>query len=133
MASKTKTASKPSPQPVVVRAKVALDWLRSIVDSHFRGDISFDDFHRQMREAHDKDEKHICPLQLGTIERCVRLWTNPGDLVLSPFAGIGSELFVALAHGRRAVGIELKPEYWEVGVRNVRGARAQQSLFGEAR
>ena len=81
----------------------------------------------------DKDEKHICPLQLGTIERCVRLWTNPGDLVLSPFAGIGSELFVALAHGRRAVGIELKPEYWEVGVRNVRGARAQQSLFGEAR
>ena len=53
MASKTKTASKPSPQPVVVRAKVALDWLRSIVDSHFRGDISFDDFHRQMREAHD--------------------------------------------------------------------------------
>lgn len=80
----------------------------------------------------EKDEKHICPLQLGTIERCVRLWSNPGDTVLSPFAGIGSELYVALKHGRRAVGIELKPEYWEVGVRNVRGAVSQQSLFGEA-
>lgn len=63
------------------------------------------------REA--KDEKHICPLQLETIERCVRLWSNRGDVVFSPFAGIGSEGYVALQHGRRFLGIELKRSYWE--------------------
>lgn len=57
------------------------------------------------------DERHIAPLQLGTIERCVRLWSNPGDLVLSPFAGIGSEGYVSIKHGRRFVGTELKPSY----------------------
>jgi DNA modification methylase len=77
----------------------------------------------------DKDEKHICPLQLGTIERCIRLWSNPGDTVLSPFAGIGSEGYVALRHGRRYIGIELKEEYFTVARRNLAGAVAQQSLF----
>ena len=58
--------------------------------------------------AEDADERHICPLQLPLIERCVRLWSNPGELVLSPFAGIGSEGFVALKQKRRFVGIEIK-------------------------
>src|SRR6185295_891652 len=57
------------------------------------------------------DERHICPLQLGTIERCIRLWSNPGDLVLSPFAGIGSEGFEAVRLGRRFWGCELKEAY----------------------
>lgn len=61
----------------------------------------------------NKDEKHICPLQLGVIRRCVDLWTMPGDLVLDPFAGIGSTGVVALELGRRFVGIELKRAYWE--------------------
>ena len=81
------------------------------------------------------DERHVAPLQLGVIERCVRLWTNPGEVVLSPFAGIGSEGYEALRHGRRFIGIELKPEYYEVAVRNLRKAEelraGQLDLFGE--
>jgi hypothetical protein len=70
----------------------------------------------------DADERHIAPLQLDFIERCVRLWSNRGELVLSPFAGIGSEGYVALLQGRRFVGIELKPSYWRVAVANLREA-----------
>ena len=69
------------------------------------------------REA--ADERHICPLQLGFIDRCVRLWSNPGELILTPFAGIGSELYQAVKRGRRAVGIELKPSYWATAVDNL--------------
>jgi DNA modification methylase len=75
----------------------------------------------------DKDERHICPLQLGTIERCVRLWSNPGELILSPFAGIGSEGYEAIRLGRRFYGIELKPEYAKVAVSNLRAAEAKRS------
>lgn len=69
-----------------------------------------------------EDERHICPLQLGTIERCIRLWSNAGDLVLSPFAGIGSEGHEALRLGRRFVGIELKPSYYRIAAQNLRAA-----------
>lgn len=72
-----------------------------------------------------EDERHICPLQLGTIERCVRLWSNPGETVLSPFAGIGSEGFVSVKQGRRFVGVELKPSYYRAGVRNLRRAESE--------
>lgn len=72
-----------------------------------------------------EDEKHICPLQLDFIERCVRIWSNPGELVLSPFAGIGSEGYVAIQHGRRFVGIELKPSYWRTAVNNLAEAEAR--------
>ena len=65
------------------------------------------------------DERHICPLQLGTIERCVRLWSNPGELVLSPFAGIGSEGFESIRLGRRFWGCELKPSYARVAAKNL--------------
>lgn len=68
------------------------------------------------------DERHIAPLQLGTIERCIRLWSNPGETVLSPFAGIGSEGYIAIKHERRFVGVELKPEYFAVAARNLRQA-----------
>lgn len=73
----------------------------------------------------DADERHICPLQLDFIERCVRLWTNRGETVLSPFAGIGSEGYVALQHGRKFIGIELKPSYWATAVDNLRRAEEQ--------
>lgn len=78
------------------------------------------------------DERHICPLQLDFIERCVRLWSNRGELVLSPFAGIGSEIYVAVKHGRRGTGIELKPSYWQTAVANLRrldGEMDQDALF----
>lgn len=68
------------------------------------------------------DERHICPLQLDLIERCVRLWSNRGETVLSPFAGIGSEGFVSVRLGRDFIGIELKPSYWNAAVSNLRRA-----------
>jgi hypothetical protein len=72
------------------------------------------------------DERHICPLQLDFVERCVRLWSNVGELVFTPFAGIGSELYVAVQHDRRALGIELKPSYWQVAVNNMRSLDAKK-------
>lgn len=75
------------------------------------------------------DERHICPLQLDVIERAVRLWTNPGDTVFSPFAGIGSEGVVSLREGRKFVGAELKESYWRQATRNLADAIRQPSLF----
>lgn len=68
----------------------------------------------------EKDERHISPLQLTAIRRCVDLWSNEGDVVFSPFAGIGSELVVAVQMGRRAIGSELKPSYYRQAVKNLR-------------
>jgi DNA modification methylase len=78
------------------------------------------------REA--DDERHIAPLQLSLIERCVRLWSNPGEVVFSPFAGIGSEGYVAIQQRRQFVGIELKPSYWRTAAANLRTAAGQESL-----
>lgn len=83
----------------------------------------------------NQDERHICPLQLGLIERAVKLWSNRGELVLSPFAGIGSEGYETVKAGRRFVGCELKPSYWRVACGNLRDAEAlskQGSLFSHA-
>lgn len=84
---------------------------------------------RSVRE--DDDERHIAPLQLEVIRRAVQLWSAPGDLVLSPFAGIGSEGWVSLQEGRRFVGAELKRAYWERAARNLAEAQAHtaQDLF----
>jgi DNA modification methylase len=71
------------------------------------------------------DEKHICPLQLGTIERCVKLYSNPGELVLTPFLGIGSEAYTALKFGRKAIGIELKSSYYNIAVKNLENISQQ--------
>jgi DNA modification methylase len=66
----------------------------------------------------EEDTKHICPLQLGVIDRCVRLYSNPDEIVFSPFAGIGSELYTALKLHRRGYGFELKPEYHAEALKN---------------
>ena len=76
----------------------------------------------------DKDEKHIAPLQLETVERCVRLWSNKGELVVDPFTGIGTTGYVALQKGRRFAGVELKPEYFAQAVLNLRSANDQMDL-----
>lgn len=77
----------------------------------------------QFRSARDNgDERHICPLQLQVIDRALQLWTNPGDVVLSPFAGIGSEGYSALRMGRKFVGIELKGSYYRAAVTNLTNA-----------
>ncbi len=84
----------------------------------------------QFRTAKDdKDAIHLCPLQLQPIERCIELWSNPGDVVLDPFAGIGSTGYVALKRERRSVSIELKDSYYQQLVKNLSVARKQTSLL----
>lgn len=86
----------------------------------------------QYRSAREnEDERHICPLQLEVIRRCLRLWSKPGDVVLSPFAGIGSEGYVALEEGRKFVGVELKESYYRQAVANMKNVKRQGSLFAE--
>lgn len=80
---------------------------------------------------HD-DERHICPLQLDVIRRGIRLWTAPGDVVLTPFLGIGSEAYCAVEMGRKAIGVELKKSYFEQAVKNLDALAAQHDLFAIA-
>lgn len=86
-----------------------------------------------VRIARDNsDEKHMCPLQLDVIDRLLRLYSNPGEVVLSPFGGVGSEGVGSLRVGRKFVGVELKPSYWDRACRNLRDEEGlnQTSLFG---
>ena len=78
------------------------------------------------------DERHICPLQLDVIERAMELWSAPGDTVLSPFLGIGSEGYVAVKTGRKFIGAELKRSYWELACRNIAEADKHIDLFDTA-
>jgi DNA modification methylase len=90
------------------------------------------------REARDEeDEKHVHPLQLDVIDRCLHLWSNPGEVALTPFMGVGSEVYSAVRAGRRGIGIELKPSYFRQAVKNVKEAlteasNAQEGLFTTA-
>lgn len=88
---------------------------------------------RKARE-HD-DERHLCPLQLGVIRRGIRLWTNPGDTVWTPFGGVGSEAVVAIEEGRTAILVELKKSYWQQAVMNLKAIeekRAEAQATGGA-
>jgi DNA modification methylase len=96
-------------------------------------DINPSDTLQYMSAREHDDERHICPLQLEVIRRGVELWTNPGDVVLSPFAGIGSEGHVAIKSGRRFVGVELKQSYYRQAVENLRTALVSSfDLFAES-
>ena len=88
--------------------------------------------YRAARES--EDERHICPLQLEVIRRCLALWSARGDIVLTPFAGIGSELHEAVRAGRKAIGVELKPSYWRQAVKNLQALETEGSgsLFDAA-
>jgi len=83
------------------------------------------------REGRDSDdERHICPLQLGVIQRCLQLWSNPGEIVWSPFMGIGSEGYMSLKAGRKFIGAELKESYFNLALRNLEAAKeSQYDLF----
>lgn len=90
--------------------------------------------HRQAKD--DRDEKHVHPLQLDVVDRAVVMWSNPGEVVLTPFMGVGSEVFGAVTNGRRGIGIELKGTYFRQAVANLEAVdlspgAEQQSLFGE--
>lgn len=82
-------------------------------------DIRQSDTLQKKSAREDKDERHICPLQLEVIQRCIELWTNPGDIVLDPFAGIGSVPYVAVTMGRRGIGVELKESYYKQAKNNL--------------
>jgi DNA modification methylase len=75
------------------------------------------------------DERHLCPLQLDVIDRALVMWSNPGDVVLSPFMGIGSEGYCSLNAGRKFVGVELKPQYWSQACQYLKGASSQADMF----
>ena len=93
-------------------------------------DIKETDTLQYYHAREESDEKHLCPLQLGTIERCVKLYSNPGETVLTPFMGIGSEAFVAVKHNRKAIGIELKGSYFDIAVKNLKSlTREKADLF----
>ena len=96
-------------------------------------DIDYGNTLQGFRNARDeKDEKHICPLQLDTIERLIHLYTNKGDTVLTPFMGIGSEVYQAVKMGRRGIGFELKESYYSMAKKNIASAvmeKAQSTLF----
>ena len=85
------------------------------------------------KESRDEeDEKHVHPLQLDVIERAVTLWTNPSDTVLTPFMGVGSEVYQAVSMGRKGIGVELKPSYYSQALKNledINNGHIQQSLF----
>lgn len=82
-------------------------------------DINPSDTLQYLSARDESDERHICPLQLQVIERAICLWSNPGDTVLTPFAGIGSEVYQAVKFGRRGIGVELKKSYFDLAVRNL--------------
>ena len=94
-------------------------------------DINPNDTLQYKSARENKDERHICPLQLPVIQRGIELWTNPGDIVLTPFMGIGSEVYTAVKMGRHGVGVELKDSYYWQAVANVKNAlnNAQMNIF----
>ena len=91
------------------------------------GDIKETDTLNVRSAKSEEDTKHICPLQLGVIDRLVRLYSNPGELVFSPFAGIGSEGYISLQRGRRFYGCEIKPEYHAQAMKNLAAAERTQA------
>ena len=100
------------------------DWIQWA--EHTWNDIKETDTLNVREGRGEEDTKHICPLQLGVIERAVRLFSNRGDIVFSPFAGIGSEGYVALRQGRRFYGCEIKDEYYRAAKHNMKKAIRQR-------
>jgi len=107
-----------------------IQWASAVWYGHHRigkGGIRESDVLSVRSSKDQDDEKHLCPLQLGVIERCVKLWSAPGDLVFSPFTGIGSEGYIAVKFDRKFLGIELKESYWKTAIINLRQAETFNS------
>lgn len=103
--------------------------------SAFWDDVRLDRVLSFKQSKEEEDERHVHPLQLDVIERAITLWSNPGEIVLTPFMGVGSEVYGAVTLGRRAIGIELKASYYQQAIRNMRKADEvkieEQPLFSE--
>ena len=125
-----KPGENPNPVTHTNESFPVSEWQR--IASPIWMDINPNDTLQYASAREHEDERHICPLQLEVIRRALRLWSRAGDLVLSPFSGIGSEGHVAIEMGRRFVGVELKRSYYEQACRNLEAAelaRKQQNLF----
>jgi DNA modification methylase len=106
-------------------------WIWRQYASAFWDDVRLDRV-LPFREARDdEDERHVHPLQLDVIDRCLVLWSNPGENVLTPFMGVGSEVYAAVRASRRGIGIELKPSYYRQAVKNVQAAEIDAREQGE--
>ena len=99
-------------------------WVWRQYASAFWDDVRLDHVLPYRESKDEDDERHVHPLQLDVIERCVTLWSNPGDVVLTPFMGVGSEVYGAVVQGRKGVGVELKPSYYKQAVKNLEHAVA---------
>jgi DNA modification methylase len=126
----------PGENPIPVQSDVDEDtwvrWARPVWCEEHGSAVRETDCLPDAGSKENDDERHLCPLQLPVIERCVRLWTNPGETVLDPFSGIGSTVYKSVQLGRRGVGIELKGAYHDVAVRFCRQAEQaskQRDLF----
>lgn len=118
---------KPGQNAVPIKAEVDNEtWIKWAEPVWW--DISETDTLNARAGRDEADERHICPLQLPLIERCVRLWSNRGELVLSPFAGIGSEGVVSVRNGRDFIGIELKRSYWQTACENLNAVESQLTM-----
>jgi hypothetical protein len=114
------TASDPTRQSIEIWQRYASPvWM----------DINPSDTLQRESAREENDERHICPLQIQVIERAIQLWTNPGDMVLDPYMGIGSTGYVALKMNRKFIGCELKESYWNQSVLNLRAAQPEYGLF----
>lgn len=94
-------------------------WIWRQYASAFWDDVRLDRVLPFRPARDDQDEKHVHPLQMDVIERAITLWSNPGEIVLTPFMGVGSEVYGAVANGRRGIGIELKPSYYRQAIKNL--------------
>lgn len=109
-------------------------WIWRQYASAFWDDVRLDRVLPFKESRDEEDEKHVHPLQLDVIDRCLHLWSNPGETVLTPFMGVGSEVYGAVRAGRRGIGVELKASYFRQAVRNIRTAleeaeSTQEGLF----
>ena len=129
-----------APQPVEERSGKTSDdaskWYSIEVWQRYASPVWFDINQSrtlQYRAGRDEhDEVHISPLQLDVIERCMELWSNPGDVVFTPFLGIGSEVYAAVEMGRRGIGVELKDSYYQQAVKNIEQIYAKRGdMFTE--
>jgi DNA modification methylase len=108
-------------------------WIWRQYASAFWDDVRIDRVLPFKESRDEDDEKHVHPLQLDVIDRCVVLWSNPGEIVLTPFMGVGSEVYGAVTAGRFGIGIELKPSYYRQALKNLESIETQQEqreLFG---
>ena len=106
-------------------------WVWRQYASAFWDDVRLDRVLPFKQARDEEDEKHVHPLQLDVIDRVIVLWSNPGDVVLSPFAGVGSEVYGAVTAGRRGIGVELKPSYYRQMVKNIASIDAPEVVTNE--